>query len=84
MRDDFALSVPEVDRLVALAVVRDEVFGARLTGGGFGGSIVALAQRGHARTAARAVADRYRDQLGREATVLVPLTVGQGETFFSA
>lgn len=84
MRDDFAVSVPEIDRLVALAVDREEVFGARLTGGGFGGSIVALTQRGHARAAACAVADRYRDELGREATVLVPLSAGQGEVFLSA
>ncbi len=40
-RDDYAVSVPEVDALVdgALAAGAD---GARLTGGGFGGSVVAF------------------------------------------
>ena len=38
MRDDFEVSVPEVDALVAEAAATPGVFGARLTGGGFGGS----------------------------------------------
>ncbi len=42
MRDDFAISAPEVDTMVELAEAFDAVYGARLTGGGFGGSIVAL------------------------------------------
>ena len=40
MRDDFAMSVPKVDALVADAQAFGAV-GARLTGGGFGGCIVA-------------------------------------------
>jgi galactokinase len=44
MRDDFEVSIPEIDRLVETALDTQGVFGARLTGGGFGGSIVALAQ----------------------------------------
>ena len=40
-RDDYAVSVPEVDQLVSLALDVGAA-GARLTGGGFGGSIVAL------------------------------------------
>ena len=39
-RDDFEVSVPEVDLLVRLAEQDASVFGARLTGGGFGGSVV--------------------------------------------
>jgi len=73
MRDDFDVSVPEIDRLVALASERPDVYGARLTGGGFGGSIVALARRGTARHAAELVAERYRATAGRAPTVLVPL-----------
>jgi galactokinase len=46
MRDDYEVSVAAVDTLVELALAHAEVFGARLTGGGFGGSIVALAQPG--------------------------------------
>ena len=41
MRDDFEMSVPPIDALVADAVELGAV-GARLTGGGFGGCIVAI------------------------------------------
>src|SRR5437764_2882779 len=40
LRDDFEVSVPEVDLLVDLARADAEVYGARMTGGGFGGSVV--------------------------------------------
>jgi galactokinase len=44
MRDDFETSVPEVDALVATAQALGAV-GARLTGGGFGGCIVACVSK---------------------------------------
>lgn len=43
-RDDYSVSVPETDALAAGAMSLGAA-GARLTGGGFGGSIVALVQR---------------------------------------
>jgi galactokinase len=43
-RDDFEVSIPEIDALVA-AAMRHGAAGARLTGGGFGGSIIALLRR---------------------------------------
>ncbi len=46
MRDDFAVSLPEIDRLVGVARAQPGVVGARLTGGGFGGCIVVMARRG--------------------------------------
>jgi galactokinase len=73
MRDDFAVSILEVDRLVAIADEQPEVYGARLTGGGFGGSIVALVRRGSARRVSSLVAERYREAVGRTASVLVPV-----------
>ena len=45
MRDDYEVSVPEVDLLVEEARIQPDVLGARLTGGGFGGAIVVLATR---------------------------------------
>jgi len=42
LRDDFEVSIPEIDRLVEDTLKKPGVLGARLTGGGFGGSIVAL------------------------------------------
>ena len=40
MRDDYEMSVPQVDALVEIASSERDVYGARLTGGGFGGSVV--------------------------------------------
>ena len=74
MRDDFEVSVPEVDRLVGLACEAPEVFGARLTGGGFGGSIVAAVRAGTARAVAARIAARYRDATGQEPTIMVPVS----------
>lgn len=73
-RDDYEVSVPEVDRLVALAAAEPDVFGARLTGGGFGGSIVAWVATGRATDVGARVADAYRRATGRTATVVAPLT----------
>ena len=44
MRDDFEITLPEIDRLVEDAVNFGAI-GARLTGGGFGGCIVAAVPR---------------------------------------
>ena len=41
MRDDFEISVPELDRAVEVAMESGAI-GARMTGGGFGGSAIAL------------------------------------------
>ncbi|MBG9387623.1 galactokinase [Caenimonas aquaedulcis] len=41
-RDDYEVSTPEVDMLVRLLQDEPGVYGARLTGGGFGGACVAL------------------------------------------
>jgi galactokinase len=48
LRDDYEVSTPALDRLVARALASG-AFAARMTGGGFGGSIVALAERDRAR-----------------------------------
>ena len=71
LRDDYEVSVPGLDRLVGLLVARPEVFGARLTGAGFGGACVALVRAGQAAAAGRAVASAY-GEAGGHATVLVP------------
>jgi galactokinase len=42
MRDDFEISCAELDLMVRLAESLDGVYGARMTGGGFGGCTVNL------------------------------------------
>ncbi|HWE04213.1 MAG TPA: galactokinase [Tepidisphaeraceae bacterium] len=44
LRDDYEVSTPELDFLTEQATKIKGVYGARMTGGGFGGCIVALAQ----------------------------------------
>lgn len=46
LRDDFEVTTPELDGLVARLAATAGVFGARMTGGGFGGSVVALTEPG--------------------------------------
>jgi galactokinase len=72
MRDDYEVSIPEIDTLVGLAKGERDVFGARLTGGGFGGSVVMMAKAGSGRAAAERIVAGYRARTGRTATILVP------------
>jgi galactokinase len=72
MRDDFEASLPEIDHLVAIADADPAIWGARITGGGFGGSIVALARRGQGAAAAARVAARYAAEIGIPPQILVP------------
>lgn len=68
MRDDFEISTPELD-LLAAALEEAGALGARLTGGGFGGCVVALARSDEADEVARTAAARYRARTGLEPTV---------------
>lgn len=72
MRDDYEVSIPEIDSLVDLCNQRPEVFGARLTGGGFGGSIVALSKPGASIDIVKEVVQAYETQTNQKATILVP------------
>jgi galactokinase len=73
LRDDFEVSLPEIDLLVDLARREDALYGARLTGGGFGGSVLLLTEAGHARGVAARVAEEYRQVTGEKGAVLVPM-----------
>jgi galactokinase len=60
MRDDFEISTPELD--LAVTVARDAgAIGARMTGGGFGGSAIALIDRGLVPAATGAIAAAFAD-----------------------
>lgn len=71
LRDDFEVSVPELDLLVELLQSRQEVFGARLTGAGFGGACIALVQEGTAHRVAGEVLSGYHRK-GCQGAMLVP------------
>jgi galactokinase len=59
MRDDFEISTGEIDLIVRLAGRERDVYGARLTGGGFGGAVVILARRSTAAACVERVRRAY-------------------------
>jgi galactokinase len=72
MRDDYDTSEPEIDLIVELAHSRSEIYGARLTGGGFGGSVVMLARSGQGRAVGEFIAAEYAQRSGRTPKLLTP------------
>ena len=70
LRDDYEVSAPELDALVDAAREVDGIYGARMTGGGFGGSIVALADPHAVAPLARALASAYRARYGRAPDIM--------------
>jgi galactokinase len=62
---DMEVSTPEVDRLAAIAQATDGVYGARMMGGGFGGSVIALVDASAIERAQAAIVSAYGDYLGR-------------------
>ncbi len=74
LKDDFEVSCGEVDTLVSLADTipsASSVYGARMTGGGFGGCIVALVKSADVEKVAEEMLEGYRNALGIETTYLV-------------
>ena len=78
MRDDFEITVPQIDYLVELAqLVIGKTGGARMTGGGFGGCIVALAPHDKVEEVRKIIADNYEKQTGLKEDFYV-CTASQG------
>ena len=74
LRDDFEVSCDELDLMVALAKeigFEDGVLGARMTGGGFGGSTITLCRSINAEAIARQMHDRYLAQTGIEPLLFI-------------
>jgi galactokinase len=72
MRDDFQITVPSIDRLVDIA--KDVVGtdgGVRMTGGGFGGCVLALVPNALVAAVSQAVASAYRSPEGELASIYV-------------
>ncbi len=59
MRDDYEITVPTIDLAVEVALASG-AYGARMTGGGFGGCVIALVDTDNADTVRADVADAYR------------------------
>ena len=71
LRDLFEVSSPALDSMVEIASRHPAAVGARMTGGGFGGSAVALVRASAARDFVREVESSYRSTTGNPGTLYV-------------
>ena len=71
LRHLYEVSCAELDTLVALSMAQPGCFGARLTGAGFGGCIVALVDAGHMDAFTTTVPRLYHEATGRQPQVFV-------------
>jgi galactokinase len=68
-RDDFEASCEELDTLVAMAVAVPGCYGARITGGGFGGCSINLVEESRATAFAEIIRTQYRATNGIDADI---------------
>jgi len=79
LRDDYEVSCPELDFLVEEAGKVKGVYGARMTGGGFGGCIVALVQPRAVESLMVRLKQTYEPKFGVEPSVFATTaTAGAG------
>jgi galactokinase len=71
LRDLYDVSTPELDLLVDVAASVPGCHGARLTGAGFGGCVVAIADVGANDAVIASVANEYKARYGNEAPAIV-------------
>ena len=72
MRDDFAITVPAIDRIVD--ILQDAIGthgGARMTGGGFGGACVALMPKDRTKEVQSAIESAYKTPDGRPPVIML-------------
>jgi len=70
LRDDYEVSVPELDAAVAAALHGGSV-GARMTGGGFGGSVIAIIQSDLLGAVSASIRQAFTDSSFQEPTIFV-------------
>ncbi|WP_328423350.1 galactokinase [Micromonospora sp. NBC_00389] len=78
MRDDFEITVPEIDTAVEAALAAGAL-GARMTGGGFGGCVLALIAADRTDAVAAAVTAAYAER-GFTAPTTIPVLPSPGAT----
>jgi galactokinase len=69
IRDDFEASCSELDTLVEIASAIPGCYGARMTGGGFGGCTVNLVEESKAQQFREAIHSQYRASTGIDADI---------------
>lgn len=82
LRDDYEVSCPELDFLVETAIALPGVLGARMTGGGFGGSTVNFMRPDAGENFSRILIASYQKQWGKTPEIhLCKASAGAGELF---
>ncbi|HUT57792.1 MAG TPA: galactokinase [Phycisphaerae bacterium] len=76
LRNDYEVSCDELDAVVELARECAGVFGARMTGGGFGGCAIILAESARADEIRQAVSAGFERRFGRRCPVFATRAVG--------
>lgn len=71
LRDDFEVTGPQLDALAEAAWAQPGVIGARMTGAGFGGCAVVIAEPGREQEVIEGIADRYLETTGLTAIGMV-------------
>lgn len=80
----FENSTPELDFLVDSLIATPHVFGARLTGGGFGGAVMALTDASFGELEAKSVAKAYEGKYGARPDLLHCQTAEGAEVIASS
>jgi galactokinase len=70
LRDDFEVSTPELDAIVDIAATCEGVYGARMTGAGFGGSAIALVDAARGEAVGACVSAKYQRRTGKSMPAL--------------
>lgn len=71
LRDNYEVSIAELDQLVTTARNTDGVYGARMTGAGFGGCVVCLTADEVIPALQKRLIEQYEKQFGRAPTLYV-------------
>jgi galactokinase len=71
LRDDYQVSTPQLDFLVEASMKIEGVYGARMTGGGFGGCIVALVQPDRVDALTTHLNTAYPERVGKKPEIYV-------------
>ncbi len=82
LRDDFEVSSPALDAIVDCANAEAACYGARMTGAGFGGCAVALAQAEAVETFVARVGACYREATGNQPIITVTGASKGAETVY--
>jgi galactokinase len=71
LRDDYEVSTPELDLMVELALGEKGVYGARMTGGGFGGCTINLVDAAHVDEVRQRIEHNYEAKTGVKPAILI-------------